>query len=292
MVHTLGRVYLISSAGRANRARATYKGKRTVGPRRITVGTISAQEARYLGPPATRVQSNNDSQLGAMQDSDGHSAPMLLLFSTLLILETFITDIFRHSAVREASSNSLANLCAPDTTLCLYYFGGGRLRKPRPHRHSAQFIDVDVMPGEFDPTNHTLPQQPLHYCMFPKVSDILGTVFSHFKPQQPLHYCMFPKVSDILANYWRERDSSSVLSKGCQSVRSCLLLLRNLCLVVIACMTTLCAVMDVDQSEHSTPALTVSSDDKVEREMRDRNSESDLDSRSDSDDEEVIVNPV
>ncbi|KAG8256314.1 hypothetical protein J6590_070924 [Homalodisca vitripennis] len=54
----------IGKAGRANRARATYKGKRTVGPRRKTVGTISAQEARYLGPPATRVQSNNDSQLG------------------------------------------------------------------------------------------------------------------------------------------------------------------------------------------------------------------------------------
>jgi len=26
---------------------------------------------------------------------------------------------------------------------------------------------VDVMPGEFDPTNYTLPQQPLHRCMLP-----------------------------------------------------------------------------------------------------------------------------
>ncbi|KDR14460.1 DNA polymerase delta subunit 2 [Zootermopsis nevadensis] len=31
-------------------------------------------------------------------------------------------------------------------------------------------IDVDLMPGEFDPSNHTMPQQPLHYCMFPQAS--------------------------------------------------------------------------------------------------------------------------
>ncbi|XP_066839396.1 DNA polymerase delta subunit 2 [Anser cygnoides] len=29
---------------------------------------------------------------------------------------------------------------------------------------------VDVMPGEFDPTNYTLPQQPLHHCMLPLAS--------------------------------------------------------------------------------------------------------------------------
>lgn len=28
-------------------------------------------------------------------------------------------------------------------------------------------VPVDVMPGQFDPTNYTLPQQPLHRCMFP-----------------------------------------------------------------------------------------------------------------------------
>ncbi|KXJ08373.1 DNA polymerase delta subunit 2 [Exaiptasia diaphana] len=32
----------------------------------------------------------------------------------------------------------------------------------------AECIPVDVMAGEFDPTNHNLPQQPLHPCMFPK----------------------------------------------------------------------------------------------------------------------------
>lgn len=28
-------------------------------------------------------------------------------------------------------------------------------------------VPVDVMPGHHDPTNYTLPQQPLHRCMFP-----------------------------------------------------------------------------------------------------------------------------
>lgn len=31
-------------------------------------------------------------------------------------------------------------------------------------------VDVDIMPGEFDPTNHILPQQPFHPCMLPKAS--------------------------------------------------------------------------------------------------------------------------
>ncbi|TDH13382.1 hypothetical protein EPR50_G00056930 [Perca flavescens] len=31
-------------------------------------------------------------------------------------------------------------------------------------------VPVDVMPGQFDPTNYTLPQQPLHRCMFPLAS--------------------------------------------------------------------------------------------------------------------------
>lgn len=29
-------------------------------------------------------------------------------------------------------------------------------------------MDVSVMPGEYDPSNYLLPQQPLHRCMFPK----------------------------------------------------------------------------------------------------------------------------
>ncbi|KAG8190536.1 hypothetical protein JTE90_004111 [Oedothorax gibbosus] len=32
----------------------------------------------------------------------------------------------------------------------------------------VETVDVDLMPGEFDPSNHLLPQQPLHPCMFPK----------------------------------------------------------------------------------------------------------------------------
>lgn len=31
-------------------------------------------------------------------------------------------------------------------------------------------VDIDLMPGEFDPANYTLPQQPLHKCMFPQAS--------------------------------------------------------------------------------------------------------------------------
>ncbi|KAJ8932497.1 hypothetical protein NQ314_014617 [Rhamnusium bicolor] len=32
----------------------------------------------------------------------------------------------------------------------------------------CQLVDVDVMPGENDPSNHILPQKPMHYCMFPQ----------------------------------------------------------------------------------------------------------------------------
>ena len=32
----------------------------------------------------------------------------------------------------------------------------------------SQSVDVDLMPGEFDPSNQMLPQQPFHHCMFPK----------------------------------------------------------------------------------------------------------------------------
>jgi len=32
----------------------------------------------------------------------------------------------------------------------------------------AESIEVDLMPGEFDPSNKMLPQQPFHHCMFPK----------------------------------------------------------------------------------------------------------------------------
>ena len=28
-------------------------------------------------------------------------------------------------------------------------------------------IDVDLMPGENDPANQIMPQQPLHCCLFP-----------------------------------------------------------------------------------------------------------------------------
>lgn len=32
----------------------------------------------------------------------------------------------------------------------------------------SKTVEVDLMPGEFDPSNYMLPQQPFHHCMFPK----------------------------------------------------------------------------------------------------------------------------
>ncbi|XP_050077714.1 DNA polymerase delta subunit 2 [Anopheles maculipalpis] len=40
----------------------------------------------------------------------------------------------------------------------------------------AQSVPVDLMPGEFDPANHMLPQQPMHHCLFPR-----SVPFSSFK---------------------------------------------------------------------------------------------------------------
>lgn len=37
-----------------------------------------------------------------------------------------------------------------------------------------KFLNVDLMPGEFDPSNHLLAQQPMHHCMFPKASKYNG----------------------------------------------------------------------------------------------------------------------
>lgn len=36
----------------------------------------------------------------------------------------------------------------------------------------AGSVDVDLMPGAFDPANQTLPQQPLHKCLFPCKIDL------------------------------------------------------------------------------------------------------------------------
>ncbi|XP_052896752.1 DNA polymerase delta subunit 2 isoform X2 [Anopheles moucheti] len=40
----------------------------------------------------------------------------------------------------------------------------------------AQSVPVDLMPGEFDPANHMLPQQAMHHCLFPR-----SVQFSSFK---------------------------------------------------------------------------------------------------------------
>ncbi|XP_026176749.1 DNA polymerase delta subunit 2 [Mastacembelus armatus] len=44
-------------------------------------------------------------------------------------------------------------------------------------------VSVDVMPGQYDPTNYTLPQQPLHKCMFP-LSSVYPTLQLVSNPYQ------------------------------------------------------------------------------------------------------------
>lgn len=44
-------------------------------------------------------------------------------------------------------------------------------------------VPVDLMPGQYDPTNYTLPQQPLHRCMFP-LSSVYPTLQLASNPHQ------------------------------------------------------------------------------------------------------------
>jgi len=36
----------------------------------------------------------------------------------------------------------------------------------------AAGVDVDLMPGEFDPSSFALPQQPMHHCMLPRAAPL------------------------------------------------------------------------------------------------------------------------
>uniref|UniRef100_A0A1A7Z0K6 DNA polymerase delta subunit 2 n=1 Tax=Iconisemion striatum TaxID=60296 RepID=A0A1A7Z0K6_9TELE len=44
-------------------------------------------------------------------------------------------------------------------------------------------VPVDVMPGQYDPTNYILPQQPLHRCMFP-LSSVYPTLHLSCNPYE------------------------------------------------------------------------------------------------------------
>lgn len=46
-------------------------------------------------------------------------------------------------------------------------------------------VPVDIMPGEYDPANHTMPQQPLHRCMFPQAA-ALSTFQSVTNPYEAI----------------------------------------------------------------------------------------------------------
>ena len=62
----------------------------------------------------------------------------------------------------------------------------------------ASSVDTDIMPGEFDPANQILPQQPLHPCLFPSEFEIttLSYIlvgcqhnFGIFRPLSLLNLC-------------------------------------------------------------------------------------------------------
>lgn len=72
------------------------------------------------------------------------------------------------------------------------------------------------MPGQYDPTNYTLPQQPLHRCMFPLSSvyptlhlvsnpyqaDIDGVRYDQcMLSQAPLRICLLLHVSAFLKDF-------------------------------------------------------------------------------------------
>lgn len=73
-------------------------------------------------------------------------------------------------------------------------------------------VEVDLMPGEFDPTTFMMPQQPLHHCMFPRASQFesLHCVTNPFEfsvdgvnilgsSGQPVHdICKFSSLDDHL----------------------------------------------------------------------------------------------
>jgi len=40
------------------------------------------------------------------------------------------------------------------------------------------YVSVDVMSGEYDPSNHVLPQRPMHACLFPLAQKYHGSSFS------------------------------------------------------------------------------------------------------------------
>ncbi|XP_028270581.1 DNA polymerase delta subunit 2 [Parambassis ranga] len=52
-------------------------------------------------------------------------------------------------------------------------------------------LPVDVMPGQYDPTNYTLPQQPLHRCMFPLSSAYPTLQLEHNPYQANIHGVRF-----------------------------------------------------------------------------------------------------
>uniref|UniRef100_A0A6G1SJL6 DNA polymerase delta subunit 2 n=1 Tax=Aceria tosichella TaxID=561515 RepID=A0A6G1SJL6_9ACAR len=70
----------------------------------------------------------------------------------------------------------------------------------------SKTIDVDVIPGQTDPSTHLLPQQPFHPCMFPKSS-----IFPTFNCTTNPHHAIYNDV-EILATAGQNIDIISKFS--------------------------------------------------------------------------------
>ncbi|XP_058715268.1 DNA polymerase delta subunit 2 isoform X2 [Poecile atricapillus] len=74
-------------------------------------------------------------------------------------------------------------------------------------------VPVDVMPGEFDPTNYTLPQQPLHRCMLP-LAGAYATLHLVTNPYQAnLDGVSSPSFPHNVG-FWGHQDKTSVISSN------------------------------------------------------------------------------
>ncbi|XP_042872791.1 DNA polymerase delta subunit 2-like isoform X1 [Penaeus japonicus] len=83
----------------------------------------------------------------------------------------------------------------------------------------ASVSPVDLMPGEFDPANHVMPQQPLHRCMFPKAG-----VYSSMQSVSNPYECI------IGGRVFIGMSGQNVKDIGrCSTIEDPLVVLGNLC---------------------------------------------------------------
>ena len=59
----------------------------------------------------------------------------------------------------------------------------------------AGAVPVEVMPGTSDPANHSLPQQPLHRCLFPGASTFTSFNRYMFWTFRPSLFCAWDSAA-------------------------------------------------------------------------------------------------